>query len=521
MTEYKVIITTSGIGSRLGNLTKFTNKSLVSIGNKYALSYIIENYPEDIELVITLGYYGNQVKDFLELAYPNRNFTFVWIDKYDGKGSSLGYSLLQTKKYVQCPFIYHACDCLIMKPPEPPVKNYIYGFKKGTSSQYATFSILGEKVLQIHEKGEEKWDYIYIGLSGIKNYKEFWDNLEYRVNNNFKELSDIHVMKDMLKTIEFKYETTNTWFDIGNMGSLDNARKCIKGDHYVLEKLEESICFVNNSVIKFFYNKEIVKNRVKRGHALFPLTPKILDVRENFYKYEFSKGHLLAEYNDMNKLSKLLEWCNNNLWLKYGKVKNFKEICDNFYIKKTKKRIDDFFTTLNIKDTPNIINGMEIDTIENLLKNIDKKWLCDTEAYQFHGDFILDNIIVDNDSYKLLDWRQDFGGELSYGDIYYDLAKLKHNLYINHKNILNDLFKVDIKDDIIEIELQCNFNLISQVKQLDNFIIKNGYDLKKVNLLTSLIWLNIAVLHHFPFSLFLFYFGKMNLHNVLNNNSYI
>ena len=50
MVGYKVLITASGLGSRLGNLTKFTNKGLVRIGKKPALSYIIESYPDDVEL---------------------------------------------------------------------------------------------------------------------------------------------------------------------------------------------------------------------------------------------------------------------------------------------------------------------------------------------------------------------------------------------------------------------------------------------------------------------------------------
>jgi dTDP-glucose pyrophosphorylase len=41
MAEYKVLLTTSGLGSRLGNLTKFTNKSLVRIGDKPVISHII------------------------------------------------------------------------------------------------------------------------------------------------------------------------------------------------------------------------------------------------------------------------------------------------------------------------------------------------------------------------------------------------------------------------------------------------------------------------------------------------
>ena len=54
MAGYKVLITASGLGSRLGNLTKFTNKGLVRIGKKPALSYIIESYPDDVEFVVTL-----------------------------------------------------------------------------------------------------------------------------------------------------------------------------------------------------------------------------------------------------------------------------------------------------------------------------------------------------------------------------------------------------------------------------------------------------------------------------------
>ena len=40
----KVIITTSGIGSRLGDLTKYTNKSLMKVGDKFAIDYIFDLY---------------------------------------------------------------------------------------------------------------------------------------------------------------------------------------------------------------------------------------------------------------------------------------------------------------------------------------------------------------------------------------------------------------------------------------------------------------------------------------------
>ena len=50
MVDHKVLITTSGIGSRLGKLTDFTNKSLVRIGDKPAISHIVEYYPKNTSL---------------------------------------------------------------------------------------------------------------------------------------------------------------------------------------------------------------------------------------------------------------------------------------------------------------------------------------------------------------------------------------------------------------------------------------------------------------------------------------
>ena len=133
MENYKVLITTSGVGSRLGQLTTFTNKCLVRVGKKPALSYIIEKYSEDVEVVVTLGYFGDQIKDFLTLSYPNRKFTFVTVDNYEGEGSSLGYSLLQAKNELQCPFIFHASDTIVSDEIKAPNHNWLGVCEKGKS----------------------------------------------------------------------------------------------------------------------------------------------------------------------------------------------------------------------------------------------------------------------------------------------------------------------------------------------------------------------------------------------------
>ena len=89
MEEHKVLITTSGIGSRLGNLTNYTNKSLIRIGDKPTISYIIEYYPKNTSFIITLGHFGNIVEQFLKITYPDRNFIFVKVKNPSGMLGSL------------------------------------------------------------------------------------------------------------------------------------------------------------------------------------------------------------------------------------------------------------------------------------------------------------------------------------------------------------------------------------------------------------------------------------------------
>jgi hypothetical protein len=49
------------------------------------------------------------------------------------------------------------------------------------------------------------------------------------------------------------------------------------------------------------------------------------------------------------------------------------------------------------------------------------------------------------------------------------------------------------------------------------FIEREGYDVQKVEMLTALNWLNGAALHHHPYNLFLYYFGKLHLKRALDS----
>ena len=156
MADYKVLLTTSGLGSRLGNLTKFTNKSLVRIGDKAVISHIIESYPQDVEFVVTLGHYGSHVRQYLTLAHSDRKIQFIEIDNYVGEGSSLLYSISLCEEYLQTPFVFHACDTILPKNYIAEVNfssNWSIGGSGENSQSYRTINALNEKIASINEKG--------------------------------------------------------------------------------------------------------------------------------------------------------------------------------------------------------------------------------------------------------------------------------------------------------------------------------------------------------------------------------
>ena len=520
--NFRVLLTASGVGERLAQLTTYTNKSLVKVGKKPSISYIVEKYPVEVEIVVTLGYFGNQVKEFLELAYPERKFTFVNVENYKDEGSSLLHSMLCAKDYLQRPFIFHACDSIIIDEDiPPPDQSWLGGFKKTNTSHYRTYNVENSIITKLNEKGECHYDFDYIGLCGIFNYQNFWQNAEdiYNANPANSSLSDCHVIQTMLNAGSFKSKEFKSWLDIGNMASLQQARNTIPDKFEILDKLDESIFLFDDFVIKFFHDSKIAKNRVERAKYLTPYVPKILGSGENFYKYEYVKGDLFSKSINEEKFYSFLNWSKGTLWSKIN-IPDFKNLCNEFYIEKTKNRINKFISDNNIHDKPQFINGLFVPSINSLLKKIDVSMLCDGVPVRFHGDFILDNIIETENAFMLLDWRQDFAGTIEGGDLYYDLAKLNHNLTVNHDIINKNLFEVNVNEDnTITCDILISNKLVQCQKILKQYVLDNNLNWNKINILTALIWLNMSPLHDYHFGQFLFYFGKYNLYKALKESN--
>jgi hypothetical protein len=364
-------------------------------------------------------------------------------------------------------------------------------------------------------------DYLHIGLVGIKDYKRFWEIAEriLKKEGNNGALNDVVVIRKMLKDgLKFKLKDFSGWYDTGNVESLNLARKNIKDSYLTLDKTGQSIYLFEDFVIKFFSDPKIVSDRVKRAKGLGNLVPQIVGTIGNFYKYKFIKGQLLSDVPNPEEFRDFLVWSKTKLWKPSKSVsdKKFKDVCKRFYYQKTVDRVKQLLSSRSIKDRSEVINGYRVPSTRKMLDMVDWDFLCSTKQSCFHGDYILDNIIRIRTGYCLLDWRQDFGGLLKSGDMYYDLAKLNHNLIVNHELVNKNLFTIKIGEDGVKCDILRKGHLVESESVFWKFVKENKFDERKIKLITALIWLNMSPLHTHPFDLFLYYFGKYNLWRILN-----
>ena len=100
--------------------------------------------------------------------------------------------------------------------------------------------------------------------------------------------------------------------------------------------------------------------------------------------------------------------------------------------------------------------------------------------------------------------------------MYYDLAKLYGGIILNYDKIKKNKFKFKIKNNHVLI----SFNKDSfKLKSIyENYLISKKLDLKKIKILTGLIYLNMSPLHKHPFDKFLYSLGILLLNKEVYND---
>jgi len=309
-----------------------------------------------------------------------------------------------------------------------------------------------------------------------------------------------------------------SWYDTGTPSALEQTRAEYRepNEPNILEKENEAIWFIGDRVVKFSDDTKFIENRVSRAEILKGFAPEVMASRPHMYCYQKVTGEVLSGVVSLPLFQKFLEHC-QRFWLKVDltndQATKFADTCRTFYRDKTRGRVELFYRNFDKQDGTELINDEAMPLLSSLLDRVDWEDIASGLPGRFHGDFHFENILWNPKSktFTFLDWRQDFGGDLEVGDIYYDLAKLLHGLIVSHELIAEDAFLVDWGKDSIRFDLHRMQVLVECEHYFMMWCDENGFDRTKVRLLTALIYLNIAALHHHPYSLLLYALGKRML----------
>lgn len=502
--DFDVIITCSGEGTRLKPLTDCLNKSLVKIGDKAIISYILDSYPKNSRFIITLGHLKEQVRDYIEINHPYLNIEFIDVDDFTSPYSSLLYSLSKTFHLINKPFYYNACDAYIadVKNLHNLDKNSAFVSLAPTCNQYRKFDI------NIKNDPAKKGEFCYTGVSYIKDYENFKSIALDFLTTKKQDLSDAHVIQKM----NVSFIESDNWIDVGNHIALNSAQQKIKSSICVLRKKDEETYLVNSKIVKFFKDKQKVERLYQRNIQLSNCTP-ICDIKNNFIYYDYIEGETLSQILSEDLLLNFLQWCGLNLWVSLGDIDcNF---FNEFYTNKAKIRVQKYEQSKNMLSPKiNQINFRDVQPLSILLSKIYEKYHNHpTYTCNAHGDLVFENVIRAKDDFVLIDWREGF--ITNQGDFLYDIAKMKHNLIFDHEVIKNKGFYVKLEDG------QCFFDPgtpkknLSLISTLDNWCLQKSIDLLTLDTIVALIQLSSSGVHTGEEATLLYYMGWYNLNNLL------
>ena len=504
-------ILAAGVGSRLENLSNHINKGLLPLDNKAIISHMIDKTPKEYEIIIALGYKGDMVKEYCEAVHTNRTFKFVEVDKYKGEGTGPAYSINQCKEYLQRPFIWVTADTIISDELPKIDNNWLGLYPTSIPELYSTVNTNNGDVVDFKNKDKNGYEYAFIGLAGVYDYETFWNELDVDSGEIVSAYYNIDKYSSM-KSKKFN------WYDVGTIDNYMRAKKLFENsENYSIPKTNGEFLYkVKHNFIKLSSDKSFIEGRINRTKDLDKLVPTLNYTGDNLYSYEWVSGDTLYNHNDLKTWKEFLYFSQENLWEETYVDDNFIEKCQGFYFDKTMSRLK---LLLDNRDESfkekHIVNGVSIDSINKLLLDFEWNKVYDgIPTKLFHGDLQFDNVLYGDDTFHLVDWRQDFAGS-DVGDVYYDLAKMYGGILMSYSLIKNNKnFSCFIDDNIVNYDYKNESNLTKFKPIYEKWIIENNYDLDKVKLITALIFLNMAPLHETEFGNILFFKAKQMLQDI-------
>jgi dTDP-glucose pyrophosphorylase len=419
------VILAAGRGSRIGRVGDSLHKALVPLDGRAVLSHLIGLAPPGARIIICTGHRGAQIMEYISLAHPRAGISFVPVHDWDQPGAGPGASLLTAREEVGDDELYFtSCDTLW----EPDQRLWqdegvswaaTAAMPAGTHpARWCLMQVRPDNTVsgiadKMNVDPGRNWR-AYTGLAHIARVEleSFWRGVE-----GGDEVGGERQVTGGLAAIDLTAKEIR-WTDVGTEEAYADAVARRTGYDFV--KLDEATYVLPDEgrVVKYWKNQDIKEKRTLRLSHLNGTAPAIAGVGQNMLAYRYTPGvtgYAAAEVEEVagDVMDDLMYWAETVLWEPRDAAgPALYNACLSFYRDKTLDRIDMLRPELASR---------AIDAVER----IDWQELArGARASRIHGDFNLGNVLVTDDGFVGIDWREDFAGSVAWGDIRYDVGKL-------------------------------------------------------------------------------------------------
>lgn len=392
-------------------------------------------------------------------------------------------------------------------------------------SRWTSFSSENGEITDITEKfsehpnGSQK---VFTGVFGFKEPELFKEKLKENLNTDSELSSFFSALRAYLEDRDYRLIKAENWTDVGHLDTYHEAKKEFLNTRNFNEL---SVDTRKNVITKRSEDTEKLKPEIewydKIPSELAPYTPRIYSssvdetgsMLEMDYTGHPSLGELLLFGSHESHIWNTIY---SNIFDMLEEFESFskelaedevRENLEKMYLDKTLRRLgkikdDEMFSDFFEKEEV-VINGKKMKSAGYIFHNLEEI-LDESGVYSIknfcvlHGDLNFSNILYDvrSGSIKLIDPRGEFGKFDIYGDIRYDLAKMRHSVSGKYDFIINDMFEVEVNEREIKYEVFENDLHIEREKKFDEILrTRHQGSLKDVKLIESLLFLSMVPLH--------------------------